>query len=273
VFSKKDFQNWGKQNAVLFAAVMTRIEGRKDDDLLRTYGFRGFPSMALLDAEGEAITKSIPRDLYSMRKIVAAAPTYAKLAAMIEAGETVDETKWFFARLGMGKLELEEAKAFLDGGKLSGKALADAEQGVFVLEMGALQSRMRQRGLSPEEREAITAEVRDAVYAAFQAGKRLPEGVSVAPFVDDMLITAAKENGDAKAFFHSYERVKAGLVDRMKSLASYPERMRADLEKYKDDPQRVERIQQSMKRFEQFMSNLEEQVAELDEMAKKLKQG
>ena len=57
VFSTTEFQSWGKNNAVLFAATMTKIEGRKDDELLRTYEFRGFPSMAILDAKGEAITK------------------------------------------------------------------------------------------------------------------------------------------------------------------------------------------------------------------------
>ena len=90
MFSKKDFQTWGKQNAILFAAVMTKIEGRKDDALLRTYEFRGFPSMAILDADGTAMTKKVPRDLYSMSNIVAAAPAYAKLSAAIEAGNEVD---------------------------------------------------------------------------------------------------------------------------------------------------------------------------------------
>ena len=51
MFSSKGFQSWGKDNAILFAAVMTKIEGRKDDELLRTYEFRGFPSMAILDAD------------------------------------------------------------------------------------------------------------------------------------------------------------------------------------------------------------------------------
>ena len=41
MFSKSDFQHWAKGNVVPFAAVATRIEGRKEDDLLRTYGFRG----------------------------------------------------------------------------------------------------------------------------------------------------------------------------------------------------------------------------------------
>ena len=67
MFSKEDFQAWGKKDVVLFASVMTRIEGREDDDLLTKYGFRGFPSFAILDAEGEAITKQMGRDLASMQ--------------------------------------------------------------------------------------------------------------------------------------------------------------------------------------------------------------
>ena len=113
MFSKQDFQDWGKQNAVLFAAVMTKIEGRKNDDLLRTYGFSGFPSMAILDADGEAITKRVPRDLFSMQNIVAAAPDYVKLKAAEQAGEAVDGKAWFMARLGVGELEAKEAKELL----------------------------------------------------------------------------------------------------------------------------------------------------------------
>ena len=125
MFSTDDFQAWGKDNAILFAAVMTKIEGRKDDALLRTYEFRGFPSMAVLDASANAVTKSIPRDLQSMQRIVAATPGYVKLAAAVDAGEDVNASEWFLARLRLGKLTSAEAKEQLAEGVINATASLD----------------------------------------------------------------------------------------------------------------------------------------------------
>jgi hypothetical protein len=267
VFSKQEFQSWAKRSVVPFAAVMTRIEGRKDDDLLRTYGFRGFPSMALLDAAGEAITKEIPRDLFSMQNIVAAAPAYAKLSAAAAAGDEVDAKAWFLAQLGMGKLGAEAARAQLEELGLAGNS--KAEQMVFVLEMNDLWHKARGREATDEDKTAA----REAVYAAFKAGKRLPAGASPEPFVDEMLMESAKSNKDAKAFFFTYDRVKVGLVERIGQMKGFAPRYRADLEKNKDDAEAVKRIEASLKRLETSLAAAEEQIAELDALAKTLKAG
>jgi hypothetical protein len=116
----------------------------------------------------------------------------------------VDAKEWFKAQLGVGKLSLEEAKAQLGTVGLTGEAKARAEQTVFVMEMNALAGSLRGRGVTAEAKMAAC----EAVYEAFKAGKRLPEGSSPEPFVDEMLIDAAKSNNDAKAFFFAYGRVK-----------------------------------------------------------------
>lgn len=266
MFSKKDFQTWGKQNAILFAAVMTKIEGRKDDALLRTYEFRGFPSMAILDADGTAMTKKVPRDLYSMSNIVAAAPAYAKLSAAIEAGNEVDQKQWLMAQLGMGRIKAMEAKAKIASSGLSGKAKARADMMVFVLEMAELAGSTRGRNVTAEDKMAACV----AVYEAFQAGKRLPPGSSPEPFVDDMLIDAAKSNKDSVAFAHACERVKARHLEQIKTMKGYLPRYRADLEKNKDDEEKLKRTKSTLKRIDEIIEGAKQKIADLETLAKKL---
>lgn len=266
MFSKKDFQTWGNQNAILFAAVATKIEGRKDDALLRDYGFRGFPSMAILDAEGTAITKKVPRDLYSMSNIVAAAPAFVKLSADIEAGNEVDQKQWLMAQLGMGRIKAEEAKAQIASTGLSGETLARAETMLFVLEMAELAGSTRSRKATEEDKMAAC----QAVYDAFKTGKRLPLGSAPESFVDDMLIDAAKSNKDSQAFTHAFERVKARHLERIKSMKGYLPRYRADLEKNKDDEKKLERTKRTLKQIAEIITSTEQKVSDLETLAKQL---
>ncbi|MFT4514563.1 MAG: hypothetical protein ACI89X_003927 [Planctomycetota bacterium] len=267
MFSKNEFKAWGKQNAILFAAVATRIEGRKDDDLLRAYEFRGFPSMAILDADGTAITKKVPRDLYSMSNIVAAAPAYMKLSAEVEAGSEVDQKQWLMAQLGMGLIKAKDAKAQITSTGLGGKEKARAEAMLFVLEMGELAGSARGRNVTAEDKMAAC----QAVYEAFKAGMRLPAGSSPESFVDDMLIDAAKSNKDSAAFNHAFKRVKARHLEQIKTMNGYLPRYRADLEKNKDDEKKLERTKSTLKQIADIISGAEQKIADLDKLAKQLK--
>ena len=114
MFSNKEFQSFAGESTVLFASVMTKIEGRKDDELLRTYGFRGFPSMAILDASGEKKFDSLPRDVYGMRCVLGSVDDYLALKDKVDAGETVDEKAWFLARLGVGEVDVSSARKELE---------------------------------------------------------------------------------------------------------------------------------------------------------------
>jgi len=269
VFSKKEFQAWGEQNAVLFASVATKIEGRKGDDLLRTYEFRGFPSMAILAADGSAITKKVPRDLYSMRNVVEAEPAYAKLSAAVEAGDSVDEKQWLMARLGMGKIKSADAKAAIVSAGLSGTVKAKAEAMVFVLEMGELSMSARGRAATAEDKMAACL----AVYDAFKAGQRLPAGASPEAFVDDMLIDAAKSSSDRAAFDYAFERVKARHLARIVQMKGLLPKYRADLEKNKDDDKKLKRTKGTLKRIDEIIADAEKKVADLEALGKQLQAG
>ncbi|HMQ21913.1 MAG TPA: hypothetical protein PKE00_05445, partial [Planctomycetota bacterium] len=138
MFSTEGFQAWAKKNVVLFASIMTRIEGREDDALLRTYGFGGFPSMAMLDGGGEAITKKIGRDLPSMQTTATAAADYISLKNKVEAGEDVDPIKFFMARLGLGQLTAEEAAKEAAGLELDAVQKAILDKALLGLELDSL---------------------------------------------------------------------------------------------------------------------------------------
>ena len=122
MFSQKKFQTWGKGDAILFAAVMTRIEGRENDRLLRKYGFSGFPSLAILDADGALITKQITRNTGSIQSAMRASQSYASLkkkvdADMLQASELgVTGTPAFFinGRFLSGAQPFENFKRTID---------------------------------------------------------------------------------------------------------------------------------------------------------------
>ena len=52
------FKEFSKSHVMLLS-VMTKIDDRKNDDLLGEKGFRGFPSFAILDAGGDVIAKNL----------------------------------------------------------------------------------------------------------------------------------------------------------------------------------------------------------------------
>ena len=250
MFSDKKFQAWGKQGVVLFASVMTRIEGRDDDALLQEYGFRGFPSLALLDSDGEMVTKKVGRDLYSMQTVSAAVSVYHKLKPQVDAGEKVDQAAWFMARLGMGELKLEEARKEVAALKLSDEQKVVAGQQIFVMEMEDLMDKLRSRELQVDA-------AGDVVYARYKEGARLPEGASLASYFDQMLVKGASKAKDAKAFFSAYPRVKEGMAKQLKSLEE-------GKVQYKDN----ERAQEY---FNRQIESTKKQIDELESQAKALK--
>ncbi len=267
MFSKSDFQSWAKGNVVRFAAVMTKIEGRKDDSLLRTYGFRGFPSMALLDAEGEVITKKIAHDLFTISNTVAAAVLHQKIQKQIDAGEDYNKADWYMARLGMGELSFDDAKSEFATIKLSAEQKTKAEQQILVMEVSALQTSVRGREVPEGAREAAMT----GVYQIFKSGRRLPETASQVGFFDSMLIDAAKKNNDAAAFKFSYARVHAASLARIESMQKTIPRIRLDIDKYKDDEKMLKRVERALERYKQFIERAKKDLVELEAQAEKFK--
>ena len=180
MFSKDDFQSWGKKNVVLFAATATRIEGRKDDGLLRTYGFSGFPSMALLgrgrrsdDQENPSLRRRDPDEHRRSLRARQAREEWKPPA------KRSTRTRSFSPAWGVGKLKLEDAKTQCASLKLSDADKSKADQMIFGMEMNGVMGKMRSvrprsqcvsrrerrgpaRKLLPQLRKRCTASTRPA---------------------------------------------------------------------------------------------------------------
>jgi hypothetical protein len=268
VFSKTNFLAWGKKNVVLFASVETRIDDRKNDDLWRTYGFRGFPSMALLDQTGNIQRKGFPRDFFSISNTVAAVTALAKIQKRISAGEGYDKNAWFMARLGSGELHHDKAKVELAKLQLGREEKQNAEQQILVMELKQMMSRGRGFRVSAERK----AEVSEAVYKTFKSGKRLHENSHLIAQFDSFLIAAAKKNDDGVAFLYSYQRVRESKVNLVKSRNASVQRFRKSLQEYRNNEreQMARRFESAIVRMTRDVDRLEKEIAELDVLAARL---
>ena len=243
MFSKQDFQHWGKTEVVLFASVATHIKGRKDDALLREYGFRGFPSFAILDSKGEAITKKINRDLGSMQTAVSAATEYVKLEAAVAAGKKVDQSKLFLARLGLGKLSVQDAKRQLSALQLSAKRKIEIEAQLFTMEL---------QGLRRYNADRAGAKV----YEFYKAGKKPAAGSKLTNFYNSALLRGAENERDAKAYLYAYPLARKVVARQAKSVASALERTTN---------------QRTTRRYKSQLARLQTQMAYMDTTANEFK--
>jgi len=64
VFSQDIFKNWAKDNVVLFLADFPRAGAKsaeikkQNDELMKKYGLKGFPSVLLLDSDGNLLQQT-----------------------------------------------------------------------------------------------------------------------------------------------------------------------------------------------------------------------
>jgi hypothetical protein len=261
VFSTKEFQDWAKSNVVLFCSMMTRIEGRKDDDLLRTYGFRGFPSFAVLDHEGTAVTKKVDRSVEGVKKAVTASTAVMQMRAKMEAGEEIDKAEYFFARMMLGALSYEKAEEELaELENLSDEQAEKADRMMLDLKLQGLMNRQRgMRRASPDQRQAMTKEIEDTVYKAYKNGLMPEKGANSHLFFMGNLATAAEKAGDGKAFLVAYPHVRPMVksnLDRYVGLLESP--------RFKNNPNAIQQITQIVERFKK-------QLADMDAKAEQFK--
>lgn len=219
MFSSEEFQTWAKGgHAVLFASVMTKIDGRPEDDLLRTYGFRGFPSLAVLAPDGEMVTNSVQRATASMAAACESAQGFLALKAKHAAGE-VDAAEWYLARLRLGMFDLEAARKNREGVSFDKDQAAEVANRIFELEIVDLQAKARAtRDADPDLAAA-------PIYEGYKSGLRIREGAPVQGFYAEMVLHAAKKHDDAEAFVDvmpivckNMEAMIANMESRMHSL-------------------------------------------------------
>lgn len=207
MFSQPEFQKWGKSDVILFASVATNIRGRKDDRLISKYGFGGFPSFALLDAQGKIIQRGLDRDLIAMKTAVAAATEYISLKAQVDAGKKVDASAWILARAGMDKMSLIDAELEIVKLKLKGPKLAQAQAKLFGLQ---LKDTVRIANRNADRASA-------SVLKMHKAGKRPAKGDPLTDFYYAMLLRGAETAEDSASYLAALPHARATLARQLKA--------------------------------------------------------
>ena len=98
------FGPWAK-SVVPFLHVTTRIAGRKYDGLLGEKGFRGFPSLAFMDAEGNILAKPQSRSVTAFESTRTALIEHADLVKRIEGGEKGLDATLLLCEYALGKVD------------------------------------------------------------------------------------------------------------------------------------------------------------------------
>jgi hypothetical protein len=199
----------------LFCHVTTRIDGRPDDDLLSQKGFSGFPSLAIMDAEGEILKKDVGRSVAAMGSAVDAVQAYSLLKTKAAAGEKGLDAKLFVAEVKLGKIDVSEAKKQLGKFKLSGddKKLLDGL--IFDKELAGWFSEARSGSTTP-------ADFFKKIYGAYKAGSRPSDDEQSQFTFWNFLLQGAETAGDAEAFEvaadKAVERTRKGFEKRLKAI-------------------------------------------------------
>ena len=179
----------------MFVHITTRIEGHPYDDLLQKNGFRGFPTLAILDDEGAVLTSEVGRSVDAMSEAIDGIASLIDLEKREKAGEEGLETDLFKARLRLGKIDLAEAKT-----KLAELDLSDAER--KELDSILFGKEMMEWVMDPigGPDAAMTK-----VYEAYKAGRRPDDSEQSQSLFYQILLDAAEKADDADAFEFAYK--------------------------------------------------------------------
>lgn len=187
---------------VLFTSIATRIEGRKHDDLLRQKGGRGYPTLAIMDAAGEVLTRDIDRNNAGIEKAVQSALDYARLQKRREAGEDVLAEQFFLTQLRLRMLSVDEAQRGLEsyGKKLVAKDVGEASSLILALEIEVWRSQMgRDKG----------AALNKGCYEAFKAGRSPVSGSRADEYLFYRPVLVGAGHAEDLATFEKAFRIQA----------------------------------------------------------------
>lgn len=143
---------------MLFLHNTSRIEGEKYDKLLSEKGFRGFPSLAFMDAEGEVLTSSMARKVTSFEQTAAALAQVAELSKADKEGKLEGDAaaKFILASIDLGKMDLAEATRRRGAikGPLSAASTGDLDAKMTDLEVTSIIAK-HQEEAAPKRNELM----------------------------------------------------------------------------------------------------------------------
>lgn len=125
---------------VPYLNIMTKIEGRKDDNLLGEKGGRSFPYIIFMDETGGVLAVPGDRSVEGFQKILGGkVKEFTDLRAKAQSGDAVAQIDFALLEGNLGRISYEDVQKRLEGKKLSDvqKALlGDVELGVLMADVG-----------------------------------------------------------------------------------------------------------------------------------------
>ncbi len=178
---------------VLFAHITSSVEGDKYQDLLNEKGGRGFPYLAILDADGNVVARPGSRDVAGFAAAAADGKRYVDLKAKKDPS-VAEQVDLLALEIGLGLVDYDAAKARADALKDLDDALrARLDDALLPLEV---QKHLPQGRNAP--REAILAAGK--TYAGmFKAGRIPKDDESFQPFFI-LMLDYAEETKDVDLF-------------------------------------------------------------------------
>jgi hypothetical protein len=236
---------------------MTKIEGRQDDDLLSTYGFGGFPSLAVLDASGKAIVKGFNRDLASMQDATTKSSGFLKMRAKVDSGADYDKKAWFYAQLDLDQLTADEARGCAVALGLKGDEAKAVDSRILALEIGEMIAKPN-------------ADHGDKVYKWYKSGRRLKNPArGQTDFFKAEVVSGAMRNNDAEAYKSGAAAARKNHENQLKRDRSVLPRIGPAKERFAGNKKVLAQIERDAKMFKERIKRLEKLLAAMDAFEKK----
>ncbi len=153
------------ERVVLFASIATRITDRKHDDLLRQINGRGYPTLTVMNAKGEVLTRDIDRNIAGVEKAVQAVIAHARLTKRIDAGVKGLDVEMLMVELRLRRLSVKQARWDFQRcmSRLGEASRTEADSLILALEIEEWRAQLgKDKG----------AALNKGCYEAFKAGRR-----------------------------------------------------------------------------------------------------
>lgn len=179
--------------------------------LLQDKGFRGFPSLCFMDAEGNVLAQPQQRTVAAFRETHASVKALATLRAKGDKATPAEQRELFLAELKLGLIKAGDIQARADKVKLNDVDKALVAGKLVDAEIGELMANARTAG--PEK----TAE---ALAAIHKSGRKPSADVSPSYWVQ--LLNHAAKNKDGALADEAYGALEAKLGKEKAAERAFP---------------------------------------------------
>jgi hypothetical protein len=195
------------------------VDGEPYPTLLQDKGFRGFPSLCFMDADGNVLTQPQARTVASYRETHASTKAMSALRQKGDKATPAEQRELFLAELKLGLVKAADIQARADKVKLTDADKALVAGKLVDAEIGEVMANARAAG--PEK----TAE---ALVAIHKSGRKPSADVSPSYWVQ--LLTHAAKQKDGALADEAYAALEAKLGKEKNA-----ERMFTNWKKLRDD--------------------------------------